>query len=484
MGAQMIRMHRVVAWIAAVAAVFVCGASALAQETSTTRAMYDLAKPSLVAVKYTFTSELLSRDLTAAGIVVSDDGLVMIPIWGVTPLLVPDDQMKNFKIIIPSDTQDETEIDATLQGRDERSNVAFIRANSPQNWKAIKFLDVPVQIGQTLYSVGLLPKGSGYKAHVTTVTVSAHLRGPVPQILVDGNLAGAGAVVLDARGEAIGYVHPSSITEAFLDNPDDPEAIPMIVSPPRMYIPTIDFLQSLNDPPKPDKALVIPWFGCMQLKGLEKEEAEYYGLKNQPAIQIGDVVKDSPADKAGLKPLDIIIKMNGQPLERGDMPNELPEILTRKVQRLKVGDVITFSTIHLRGDTPRDVMLTLAPRPPQVWSARRYYAKDLGFVVREVVFMDTYRRKMNPTTAGVAVELLRPQAAAQAAKLARNDLITQMNGKPVTDLDQFKKDYLQFRKDRPRDPVVLEVSKQDGREETINIEPPQNDTNTSGGTPP
>jgi len=79
---------------------------------------------------------------------------------------------------------------------------------------------------------------------------------------------------------------------------------------------------------------------------------------------------------------------------------------------------------------------------------------------------------------------LRPQAAAQAAKLARNDLITQMNGKPVTDLDQFKKDYLQFRKDRPRDPVVLEVSKQDGREETINIEPPQNDTNTSGGTPP
>ena len=55
---------------------------------------------------------------------------------------------------------------------------------------------------------------------------------------------------------------------------------------------------------------------------------------------------------------------------------------------------------------------------------------------------------------------------------------------PVADLDQFKKDYLQFRKDHPRDPVVLEVSKQDGREETINIEPPQNDANGAGGTPP
>jgi serine protease Do len=475
----MIRFERVAGWAVVLTAFFVCG-SAWADDANTARAMYDLAKPSLVAVKYTFTSEMLSRDLTAAGIVVSDDGLVMIPIWGVTPLLVPDDQMKNFKIILPSETGDETEIDATLQGRDERSNVAFIRANEAQKWKAIKFIDAPVEIGQTLYSVGLLPKGSGYKAHVTAVTVSAHLRGPVPQILVDGNLAGVGGVVLDAKGQAIGYVHPSSIGEAFLDNPDDPEAIPMILSPPHMFIPTIDFLQSLNTPPTPDKPIVVPWFGCMQLKGLEKEEAEYYGLKNQPAIQIGDVVKDSPADKAGLKALDIIVKMNGQPLERGDMPVELPEILTRKVQRLKVGDVITFSIIHQKGDTARDVMLTLAARPAQWWSAHRYYAKDLGFVVREVVFMDTYRRKISPTTSGVVVALLRPQAAAQAAKLAANDLITQMNGKPVLDIDQFKKDYLQFRKDRPRDPVVLEVSKQDGREETVNIEPPQN--NAAPGT--
>jgi S1-C subfamily serine protease len=503
----MIRMDRVAAWMIALALVGAGGASAVAQEpstapstepdqtntapstqpaeTNTVRAMYDLARPSLVVVKYTFSSEFGMRDLTAAGIVVRDDGLVMIPIWSVLPQMVPDNQMKNFKIILPSDTEDETEIDATLQGRDERSSVAFIRTDSPQKWKAMKFVDAPVQIGQTLYSVGLLPKNAGYKAHVTTVHVSTRLRGPVPQVLVDGNLAGAGAVVLNENGEGIGYVHPTRLGEFFLDSLENPEAIPMINSPPHMFIPTIDFLQSLNDPPTPERPLVLPWFGCMQLKGLEKEEAEYYGLKNQPAIQIGDVVKDSPADKAGLKALDIIVKMNGQPLERGDLPAELPEIVERKVHRLKVGDVITFSIIHARGDTPREVMLTLAARPAEAWAAHRYYAKDLGFVVRDVVFLDTYNRKISPTTTGVVVALLRPQAAAQAAHLAENDLVTQMNGKPVTDLDQFKKDYQQFRKDRPRDPVVLEASRSDGREETINIEPPQTSAAPGGDqTPP
>jgi len=490
MGDAMIRLDRVGAWIALV--ICACGAGAWADEPSTApaveadqtnpaRAMYELAKPSLVGVKYTFSSELGMRDLTAAGVVIGEDGLVMIPIWAVLPTMVPDDQMKNFKIILPSDSEDETEIDATLQGRDERSNVAFVRANTSQKWKAMKFADQPLQIGQTLYSVGLLPKNSGYKAHVTTVRVSARLRGPVPQILVDGNLAGTGSLVLDERGEAVGYVHPTRFEDFFLDRPDNPDAIPMVTSPPHMFIPTIDFMQSLNDPPTPQKPIVIPWIGLMQLKGLEKEEAEYFGLKNQPAIQIGDVVKDSPADKAGLKPLDIIVKMNGQPLERGDLSTELAEIVSRKIERLKVGDVITLSLIHARGDTPREAMLTLAARPSQEWAAHRFYAKDLGFVVRDVVFSDTYRRKITAASTGVVVALLRPQAAAQAAKLGENDLITQMNGKPVTGIEQFKKDYLQFRKDRPSDPVVLEASKQDGREETINIEPPQNGVVPGGG---
>jgi serine protease Do len=280
--------------------------------------------------------------------------------------------------------------------------------------------------------------------------------------------------VLDAKGEAIGYVHARSLGEALLDNPENPDDMPMLTAPPRMFIPASDFLSSLNDPPTPDKRIVLPWIGC-EMKGLEKEDAEYFGLENVPAVQVGDVVPDSPAEKAGLKKLDVIMKINGKPIERGDVPQELPEIVTRLIQRMNVGQTVTFSVIQNKGDTPKDIVMTLEARPKQPHEAHRFYAKDLGFVVRDVTFVDTYRRKMSTNTNGVVVALLRPQAAAQAAKLGINDLVTQMNGKPVTNLDEFKKDYQEARKDRPGDPVVLEVTQIDGKQQTIDIEPPQSD---------
>jgi S1-C subfamily serine protease len=453
-------------------------AAMAADDAKTIRSMYDLVKPSLVAVKYTWTSELGSQELSAAGVIVSDDGLVIMPIGIVTPAIIPDDQMQKFKIVVPSDTGDETEIDATLQGRDERTSLAFVRADSPQKWKSIKFVDVSPQIGDPLYSVGILPKGAGYKALITTAFMSTRLRGPTPQILVGGQLAGVGAIVLDAKAQAIGYVHARSLGEALLDNPENPDDLPMLNSTPRLFIPSSDFLSGIQNPPSPDKPIVIPWIGC-EMKGLEKEDAEYFGLENVPAVQIGDVVPDSPAAKAGLNKLDVITQIDGKPIERGDLPVELPEIITRKIQRMDPGDKLTLSVIRAKGDVPKQIIVTLDPRPKQPHQAKRFYAKDLGFVVREVTFLDTYRRKMGATTGGVVVALLRPQAAAQAARLGSNDLIIQMNGNPVESLDEFKKDYFEFRKDRPNDPLVLEVMQVDGKQRTINIEPPQ--TNVQPG---
>jgi serine protease Do len=449
--------------------------------TQFSRKMYDDKKDSLVAVKYTWEWELGSQDLVAAGIVVGDDGLVMIPIATVTPNSIPLEQMKDFKIIVPSMTEDETEIDATLEGRDERTNVAFVRAKTPQKWKSIKFVDAPMEIGDMVYSVGLLPKGAGYKAHATMGMISARLRGPVPQVLVEGDLASVGAPVFNAKGEAIGMVHPRSMEEALLDNPQAPDDMPMVTSPPKLFIPMSDYAQSLDNPPVAGKTDPIPWLGAIQMKGLDKEFAEFFDLKNTPAVQIGDVVKDSPADKAGLKTLDVIVKMDEKGLERGDLPIELPQILNRKIQRMKVGDKVTFSVIHQKGEPPKDITVTLEERPRQPLEAHRFYAKDLGFVAREVVFVDTYRRKLPQTATGVVVAMLRPNAAAAAAKLQVNDLVTQMNGKPITDLDTFKKEYQQFRKDKPHDPVVFEVSQLDGKQQTINIEPPQSGTVPGAG---
>src|SRR3954452_9420964 len=98
------------------------------------RDLYDRVSPSLVVVQYTYDGELGRRELSAAGIVVSDDGLIMTS-GAITPTQLPEEQMKDFKVIIPGD--DETELDAEFQGRDDRTNMAFIKAKDSRKWTAL-----------------------------------------------------------------------------------------------------------------------------------------------------------------------------------------------------------------------------------------------------------------------------------------------------------------------------------------------------------
>src|SRR5207302_927953 len=134
--------------------------------------------------------------------------------------------------------------------------------------------------------------------------------------------------------------------------------------------------------------------------GINKEVSEFLHLKNQPAVQVGAVIPGFTADKAGLKAGDIILKLDGQPLERGDEPEEAAMILLHKVRRMKPGATITFS-------------------------------------------------------------ILKP-----------NEIVTQINRTPVTDIDQFKQLYQDFRKTNKKEAVVLEVLR-GVNTEVIRIEPPQ-----------
>jgi len=432
--------------------------------------------PSLVAVQYTYDGELGRRDFVGAGLVVGEDGLIITSI-SLTPQLLPDVQMKDFKIIIPGD--DLKEIDATFVGRDERSNLTFVRANEPKDakekmtWKPVKFDDVPLHIGEEITSVGMLGKTASYQAYFADAKVSANLRGEDRHVLVTPNgLAAVGSPVFNADGKAVGWVTMQAGQSITLNDPNPQNQLQMLYAPPRMFLPTKEFAQSLGDPPVAGQPLKLPWLGVAQMTGLKKEVAEYFGLTGQVAVQVGDVIKGTPADKAGLKPGNIIVKLNGKPLERGDEPDEAALILMKNVKRMKVGTAVTFSIITEPNKPASDVKVTLAERPKEENQAARFFAEDLGFTAREIVFQDTYRRKLPADQKGVLIALVKPAGAAQAGKLERGDLVTKLNQTPVTDVEQFKKEYQEFRKAKPKEAVVLEAVR-GGNDEIIRIEPPQ-----------
>jgi serine protease Do len=233
----------------------------------------------------------------------------------------------------------------------------------------------------------------------------------------------------------------------------------------------------LNDLPVAGKPTELPWIGVPQMAGLTKDVSEVYGLADQPAVQIGDIIPDSPAAKAGLKQGDIVVKVNGEALERGDESDELPILLRRRLLRMKSGDTVTLSVIRKRNAPPEDIKIKMETQPKQMNLAERFYADDLGFGVREMVFMDTYSRRLPADAKGVVVSVIKPQSNAQSGGLQgnsspRSDVIISLNGEPVTDIKQFKERYKQVRKDKPKEPVVL-VVRREGREDTVRIEPPQ-----------
>ncbi len=436
-------------------------------EPDVAKKLYEKVTPSLVAVQYTYDGEFGRREFVGSGLVVSAEGLIMTPL-ALFPLQFPDDQMKDFKIIVPG--QEENEIEATFVGRDERSDVAFLKAKEAGKWTPVKFEESPVGVGDAIRSVGLLPKEAGYKSYFAEAFVSAVLRGPVPHVMVSsGGLAAVGSPVFNAEGKAIGLVENQAGQTLLLT--DREQALHAITSPPRFFTPARDFLASLKNPPVAGKPLEVPWLGAL-LTGLKRDVAEVYGLKGQSVALVGEVIPNSPAAKAGLKTGDKIVKMDGEALERGDEPDETWMILMRKIRRQAVGSTVTFTVLRQKDAPSVDVPVALELQPRQAHQVKRYLADDLGFSVREVVFTDTYTKKLPADTQGVVVAYIRPGASAASAKLAAGDLITKLNGTAVKDLEQFKKLYQDSRKENGKESVVFGVTRESGTD-VIRIEPPQ-----------
>lgn len=430
--------------------------------------LYEKVTPSLVAVQYTFDSEAGRRDFVGAGIVIGEEGIVMASIVLFPPQL-PDEQMKDFKIIVPGDP--EQELEAEFLGRDERSEMAFLKTKKPQKWAAVKFEDAPLKVGEPIVSVGLLPKEAAYKSFYCESSVSALLRGPVPLVLTTtGGVAPVGSPVFNGEGKAVGFVNYQTGAFFFLSGSSN-TPLQGLSTPPRYFTLAKDFLPSLSSMPTIENPVKLPWLGAT-LTAVRKDVAEFYELKNVPAAQVGEIIPDMAAAKAGLKASDKIIKVNGQALHRGDDVEETPRILLREIRRMKVGDTLKLTVVREKGKEPVEVAVTLMEQPRRSNAAKRHYAEDLGLSVREIVFEDTYAKKVPADTKGVVVAYLRDASGAKSAGLRNGDIVVEINKSPVTDLESFKKQLTDFRKASPKEVVVLMVLRERGNE-VIKIEPPQ-----------
>ena len=165
-------------------------------------------------------------------------------------------------------------------------------------WTPLHFQTTRPKIGEPVYSVGLLPKTSGYRSYFTSSVVSAELRDAIKQTLVaGGSLSSPGSPVFDAQGNAVGVVTYQMPTSVFLDNVDERQAMITTLWTYKLFTPASEFILGINDPPTVGHPVPLAYTGIVDLSGLEQDIAEVFNLKDQTAVQVGGVLPRFPGGK-------------------------------------------------------------------------------------------------------------------------------------------------------------------------------------------
>ena len=98
------------------------------------------------------------------------------------------------------------------------------------------------------------------------------------------------------------------------------------------------------------------WLG-ITMQDITKELAESFGLENATGVLVPAVLKDGPADLAGIKPGDILIAINGKPMAHSsDILNLVAEI--------PPGEEVPIAIV--RGNKEMTVQVLVGTRPPQM----------------------------------------------------------------------------------------------------------------------
>ncbi|MVW74754.1 Do family serine endopeptidase AlgW [Pseudomonas xionganensis] len=96
------------------------------------------------------------------------------------------------------------------------------------------------------------------------------------------------------------------------------------------------------------------WLG-IEVQPLTPELAESFGLEGRPGIVVAGIYRGGPAQKAGLQPGDLILRIDGEPASDGRRS-------MNQVARAKPGQQIRIEI--MRGGQPMELSAEIGVRPP------------------------------------------------------------------------------------------------------------------------
>ncbi len=174
------------------------------------------------------------------------------------------------------------------------------------------------------------------------------------------------------------------------------------------------------------------YLGVM-IQPLTPEAAKELGLHNVSGAIVSQVFKDSPAAKAGVKPGDIIISVNGKPVHTS---SDLPYIISS----MRPGTKVKLGIIRNKKKMTLEVTLGTRPSSSEMaaQSGSGVYKTKFGFSVSNITpeLKAKYGIKVDH---GVVIVSVDPNSFAAMVGVQPGDVIVKLNYKPVKNLADFER---------------------------------------------
>jgi len=209
-------------------------------------------------------------------------------------------------------------------------------------------------------------------------------------------------------------------------------------------------VQELRDPGLEVTKAWLP----VETQVISRDIARQLGLPDLKGFYITQVYPDSTAEKAGLKPGDYLTAVDGQKLTASAPEHE--DDLATLIRQYDVGQTVELSV--LRDKAPLKVPVELMRSPKLVREMKKYRNDDFEFTARDVAFFDIAEEQWDRGQRGALVEEVKPGSWAELGMLYVGDLILEVEGQPVTDVDSMKKLMEQVAAQKKRT-VVIKVQR-------------------------
>jgi serine protease Do len=193
---------------------------------------------------------------------------------------------------------------------------------------------------------------------------------------------------------------------------------------------------------------VVRGYLGVHIQDVTPELATAFGLKQGGGVLIGDVSPDTPAARAGLKKGDVILQINGQPIDaRNQLQVQIAQMAPGTPVKLQIWRNGATQNVSLNlGELPE----TAEKEGPGETSGGALEGVEVQNLTPDI----SQELNLAPGTHGVVVTSVDQASPAAAAGLSRGDVIQEVNHKPISNTGEFQ----QALSGADKQPVLLLVN--------------------------